>query len=330
MRKNRILCWAICFVLALGLLGGEILFKEITKEKTPIHVYAPKDMESAFKIALKCADMKSDYKIVITKDISEANIIVEMGKEFDPEYTKIAYSPFVIVYSSKDRNIKYMREQGLLQDALFDNRYKEINFNMVIDEVIEEGKWENFGVKDMGTIKVYYPSPETSYYTDYYDFMLVTVNGGTYPNSESDLEKAMEKIERFENSEYTEAVLNYEEKVERTGGFMENTLYLMPEIVGKNLYKSGRLFYPTTTVYVNYYIKADELGSRLVEVFDDPTTFSGNFYDHIEDYGYRNDWDGVLNGISDYMYDERDVYNVLHLDQDRIRPKEQNLVPDLN
>lgn len=322
MRKSRIVHWLLCLVIALGFYMGEGWFREIMAEKSPLYVYAPSDMKSAFKTALNDAGLKSDYEIVITDDASKANIVVETDKEFDSEYTKIAYTPFVVVYSQEDDNIKRMIKSDLLQDAFFNNSYKEINFNKVVQEVVEEGKWENLGVKDMGHIKVYYPAPDTEYYSDYYNFMLVTVNGGVYPKSEDDLKKAIEQIERFENSDYTEAVSDFDEKIDRTGGFLENTLYLVPEKVAKMLAnhnsKYGRLFYPTTTVYVNYYVKADELGSKLVAVFDATHIVSENFYEIIENYGYRNSYDNELGNISDYLCDERDVYNVLHLDAERL------------
>lgn len=324
MRKSRILHWVICLVVAFALFMGEGWFNAITAEKTPLYVYAPSDMKSAFKRALKSAGMKGDYEIVITDDISKANIVVETGKEFDPNYTKVAYSPFVVVYSTEDKNIKNMGKAGLLKDAFFNDKYKEIDFNMVIKEVIEDGAWSNLGVKDMGTMHVYYPAPGSAYYADYYDFMLVTVNGGIYPKDATELEKAIEQIERFENSDYTEAVSDFEEKLDRVGGFMENTLFLLPEKEAGDLASSnskyGRLFYPTTTLYVNWYVKADELGMKLVKVFDDPNTFVGNFYDYIEDEEYRNSYDDMLDGITDYLYDERDVYNVIHLDSNRIKP----------
>jgi len=281
-------------------------------------------MKSGFKRALKSAGMKGDYEIIMTDDISKANIVVETGKEFDPEYTKIAYSPFVVVYSTEDKNIKNMGKTGLLKDAFFNDDYKEIDFNMVIKEVVGEGKWSNLGVKDMGAMHVYYPAPDSDYYADYYDFMLVTVNGGIYPKNESELEKAIKQIEEFENSDYTEAVSDFEEKIDRVGGFMENTFFLIPEKEAGDLAsgnsKYGRLFYPTTTLYVSWYIKADELGMKLVKVFDDPNTVLGNFYDYIENEEYRNSYDDMLDGITDYLHDERDVYNVMHLDSERIRP----------
>lgn len=325
MRKNRVWYWIICIFVAFLVFKGEAWFTRVPKEVLPIYVYAPEDMKKAFERTVDIAGLEDDYKIVMIDDKSKANIIVEMDKEYDSKYSKIAYSPFVVVYSSEDANIKSMIKEGLLQDSFVDAECKEINFNKVIQEVVEEGKWENLGVKDMGTIKVYYPKPSTKYYTDYYDFMLVTVNNGKYPKDETELKKAMEQIERFEKSEFTEEVEDFSEKFNRTGGFLENTLYLIPEheadMLAGNNSEYGRLFYPTTTVYANYYLKTDELGSKLVDVFDYPNTFKGNFYDYLENASYRSDWDNKLNDITSYLYDSRDVYDVQHLDKNRIRPR---------
>ena len=82
------------------------------------------------------------------------------------------------------------------------------------------------------------------------------------------------------------------------------------------------MFYPTTTVYVNYYLKADELGNKLVDVFDMPNTANGNFYNYIEKKNYRNSWNNTLDAFSSNLIDERDVYNVLHLDERRIKPSD--------
>jgi len=326
MRKRRIISWILSLICAFILFHGEEWFKNVTAEKPQLYVYAPADMEEAFMRALDYSGMKHDgYKLLMTHDVSKANIVVEMGKEFDSEYTKILYSPFVVAYSSEDKNLKNMRKAGMLQDAFFNDDYKEINFNKVIEEVAGEGEWENLGVKDMGKMKVYYPAPGTKYYTDYYDFMLVTVNGGSYPKNETDLQKAMEQITCFENSDYTEGVKDFSEKVDRAGGFTENILYLIPEQevnkIANSARKSVRLFYPTITVYANYYIKADDIGSKLVAILDQDGTFLGNFYDYIAGELYRSDWRNVLSFSASYLYGERDVYNVLHLEKDRIRPE---------
>lgn len=320
---RRIICWIITLVVALGFLYSDTWIEKLFSEKKPLYIYAPEDTEEGFKDALKDAGLKGEYKAVFTNDLSVANLSFETGKEFDPQYTKIAYSPFVVVYSNSDKNISRMVKSGLLQDSFFKESYKEINFIKVIQEVLGEGDWENFGVKNIGKIKVYYPAPESKYYFDYYDFMLVTVNGGIYPETEIDLRNAVEVIKQFEASNYTEAVTDFDEKLKRTGGFLENSLYLMTEqeagVIATNNKESGRLFYPTVTIYVNYYVKGDELGQKLIDAFNAPEYWHSNFYTNIHIEKYRTDIQSVLGSISEYLSSDRDVYNVITLDKGRLR-----------
>ena len=332
MRKNRIILWIVCLVVSFGIVKGETFIrKTFFTEKASLYVYAPEDMESAFKRVLKFAGMKSDYKIVMTDEKMRANVIVENNKEFNSEYTKIAFSPFVVAYSTDSDCLKKLEKSGVLNEAFFNNEYYEINLLKVIEEVIGEGRWENFGLKDLGKIKIYYPSRHTSYWSDFYDFMLVTVNNGVYPETETELKNAMEKIHLFENSSYTEATDNFNEKLERNGGFLENIFFILPEKdigeLASSYREYGRLFYPTTTVYYNYYIKVDEIGSRLIKHFEDS---DHNFYYELKLNDYRNDFYSNLDEITNFLYDERDVYNVLHLDADRIKPADLKDIPAEN
>lgn len=323
---KRIIYWILSLIVALGFLYSDTWIDKIFSKKNPLYVYAPEETKPAFKKAIKDSELKSEYKVILTDDISVANLSFETDKEFDSEYTKVAYSPFVVAYSYNDKNISRMIKSGLLQEAFFNDSYKEINFRKVIEEVLGEGNWENFGVKDVGTIKVYYPAPGTKYYSDYYDFMLVTVNGGIYPSTEIDLVNAIEVIKRFEDSNYTEAVEDFDEKLKRTGGFLANSLYLIPEqeagIIATNNKKHGILFYPTVTVYVNYYVKGDELGQKLIDAFDASEFWHINFYSEIELKNYRSDFKNMLEEVSDYLSYERDVYNVIALDKERLKPED--------
>lgn len=325
---KRVSCWILFLIISFAFFYGEGWYKNATADKKPLYVYAPEYLENAFKVPLKCSGLNSEYEIVITKDISQANIIIDTDKEFDSDFFKIAYSPFVVVYSQEDDNLKDMIKAGLLQEASFNDDYYEINFKMVIEEVLAEGKWKNLGVENQDILRVFYPAPGSKYYTDYYDFMLVTINGGAYPKNETELKSAMEKIKLFENSVYTEGVVDFGEKLLRSGGFLEDTLFLMPEQeaerIDEKYKKYGRLFYPTVTVYVDYYLKADELGYKLVEAFYEYTFWDGSFYDQIENYAYRNEVDSELDDFTGYLYHDRDAYNVLNLDSNRIRPESVN------
>lgn len=319
IRKSRIICWALCLVLATALIVGEKVSKNIDtntmfKGKAPITVCAPDDMKDAFKSALHNSGLNHDYKIVMTSD-PNSNICVDYGKENDTNYTKFAFSPFVIAYSDNKNNFKKLKKSEVLILSEFNDDYYDIDFLQVVNEVIEDGSWVNLGIEDLKRIKVFYPSKETPYWNDFYDFMLVTVNKGAYPKSEEEFEKADETIQKFMESSNTEEVSNFDEKIERVGGFPENAFFILPE---KTVYdlaidhsKCTRIFYPTQTVYFNYYVKGDELGNKVISAFEASTTFY-NFYSDLKKKYYRSHSHSELTEMS-RLYDERNVYNVIKI-----------------
>lgn len=333
MRRSRIIYWILCMILALGLINGENFVKEkILKEKESIYVYAPDDMEDAFKRALKQAGMKGDYKIVMTDDKEIANIIVGNDNALYPNSTmsfSFAFSPFVIAYEDDSDYTKKLEESGVLTEAFFDKDYHEIDVSKVIEEASGEGKWSNLGLEEsMGNIKVYYPHKETSYWNDFYNFMLVNVNGGKYPETEEQMKAAIKQVEIFENSDYTEAVQDFNEKIIRNGGFQANSFFFIPEKIAidfadKNN-SSVRLFYPLTTTYFYYYMAVDEIGNKLTPYFDEESNF-GNFYTYIANEYYRSHEVPEISVGLTYVYEERNAYNVVNLDFKRLKPSDVEL-----
>ncbi len=312
MRGKRILQWVMAIVIASIFLFGEGFFVELTKEKTPLTVYAPADMESAFKAALSNSGLSSDYKIVMVEDMNGADVVVDYGKENDETYTNFAFSPFVIAYNTSDSCFKALKKANTVIPSEYNKSFYEIDFLKVIDEVIEEGKWENLGLNDHNQIKLFYPAENTVYWHDFYNFMLLTVNGGIYPKTETEMTRAIEKIERFIKSECTEAVTSFDEKIERTDGFAENTLYVIPEktvyALSKDHDKSTRLFFPLATVNFNYYVKGmSEAGSNVVNSLNDKA------YAKLEYCDYRNKNYYELGDDYSKVYDERDVYQIIEI-----------------
>lgn len=326
--KSRILCWILCISIALGFFyGGDFIKEKLSQEKTPVYVYAHEDMESGFKRALKMAGMKSTHKIVMTDDETKANIVVTTQKEYNSEYEKIAFSPFVVAYNKEDNYASKMKKSGLLIHSKYseeEDGYLEIDFLQVINEVIGNGSWEKFGLPNKGNLEVFYPAESTPYWSDFYDFMLVTVNNGKYPETEEEMKNAMEQIEKFENSKYTEAVKDFKDKIRRTEGFSANSLWIIPEKLAEDLTtestKNARLFYPTITTYLNYYIKCDEIGSKIKSCFNEGGFSGATFYSRLNTWDFRNSEYPKIDSISDYLYYEKDSYNVLILEKDRIKP----------
>lgn len=302
---KRIIAWILGVIVAVVFVAVD---KNINNEKASITVNAPANMKMAFDKARVDAGLKSDYELVMT-DSNTANIVVSSGKADDPEYIKFAFSPFVIGYdSAADKYYKQLRKSNVLTPSEFNNNLYEIDFLKVIDEVTEEGKWSNLGVSDLNTIKVFYPSKDSYYWHDFYDFMLVTVNGGKYPE-EAELKSAKEAVQRFLNSSYTEAVTDFSERIERTGGFTSNAFWILPESEAFFLNNNVMLLYPKVTVYCNFYVKGDEIGKKLIDAFDTEHLLDGNFYTSLYYKGYRNQKYSNICG-SERIQGQRDIYNI--------------------
>lgn len=329
---RRVTAWVLCLILAIGVFYGPSLyggvktyFKEKEAAKKEISIYVPDDMVESFQRAYEMSDssFQGSHKIIQVKDKEKANIIVDTGKEYDAEYEKLAFSPFIIAYSTEESNMKRFKQTGLLIESSYNNENYEIDFGLVINEVLGSGNWEKFGLNDKGKIHVFYPDPSTEYWNDFYDFMLVTVNGGVYPADDESMKKADEQVQKFINSQYTEAIKDFEEKLDRVGLFAENVFWIIPEKLAMDLtYDNSigaNLFYPTITVYMNYYVKYDEVGRLLTKYYKNEG-LAGSFHNYMNGENYRTYEDSVLDDSRDYVHYERNEYNVLTLEKDRIKP----------
>lgn len=320
MRKYRLIEWGVAIVVAIILwIGSETIEKIFTNTHTPkevITVYAPEDMQKAFSKNLSKAELSSKYKIEITENLENADICVNYQKEGDENYEKFAFSPFVIGYSTDKDCLKSLIKANTIIPSAFDEEYYEIDLLKVINEVIEDGKWKNLGIENEKEIKLFYPAEDTIYWQDFYNFMLLTVNRGKYPNTDSEMKNAVEYVENFISSSCTEAVRNFDEKIERTGGFKDNSIFILPEKAMQDLSLSsenyGRLFYPLQTINFYYYITGNtDVGKEVVKNLTD------KFYELIREKGYRNSTYSSYYNRGD-LYDLRDVYNTVEV------PKEKN------
>lgn len=323
IRKKRIVSWVVWFIVAciLFVFDNYNIIDTLFKEKTTITVCAPEDMENALNAALKTSGLKSDYKIEITSN-PNANICVSYGKENDSSYTKFAFSPFIIAYTSDDDYLNALKNSNILIPSEFQKDYYELDFLKVINEILKEGNWSNLGIEGLDKIKIFYPSKETIYWNDFYDFMLVTVNNGIYPETENELKNSISTINKFINSPYTEEVSDFYEKVSRVGGFPESAFFILPEKSVFDIYFSNtnytfpvNILYPTVTVYFNYYIKGDDLGNNIISAFE-----SSKFYSKLKNESYRSTKDSNinLNSNRDFIYGRRNVYNVIKIPDNKI------------
>lgn len=315
-RSARIKQWVITAIVAIAIFGvGKLIeYKENLPEKQTITICAPQDMEGAFKDAIKMSDLKRTHKIVMS-DNPNSNIYVTYGKQGDVNYQKFAFSPFIVAYSNDESCYKALKKSEVCIPSVYDDEYYEINFLKVINEVIGDGQWSNLGIEKQDKIKVFYPSEETVYWSDFYNFLLVTVNNGRYPETVSELQTAEKVIEDFINSQYTEGISDFDEQAKRIGGFPTTAFYVLPEKDAYQLRENDggyvRFLYPTQTVYFNYYIKGDELGKQIIEAFDQSSVLY-DFYYELAAESYRSSLISTLKD-SARVYDDRNVYNVVQI-----------------
>lgn len=310
IKGKRIFAWILASVIALGCFTGvvENIINHFTTEKPYINIYSPITMRDAFSKAMSDSGVSSEYKGMIVDSPENADVLVEYGKEGDKDYTLFAYSPFVIMMSSDNGYYKQLKNTKLLTPSEYYEDNSELELMKIIDEVNGQGLWENLGMDDIGKIHLYYPAENTEYWHDFYNFMLLTVNGGTYPSSKYEMDSASKTVQKFLESSCTEGVTNYKEKITRTGGIPNNVIYIGPEqvlryTVGK-LHCNAFMALPKVTSNFNYYIKANsEIGAKLLD------GMKSKFYSKLAEYYYRSERETSLNTKSDYISGLRNVFN---------------------
>ena len=142
--------------------------------------------------------------------------------------------------------------------------------------------------------------------------MLLTINGGTYPETSTEMNKAVEVMEKFENSSFTESIKNFDEQIVRTSGFGSNILYVLPEKVLFDLAldneQTTRVFFPLKTSYFNYFVKGNsDIGKKVVDNFKDDS------YSSLRNNDYRNSSEYELNNSYSCVLDERDIFKAVEI-----------------
>lgn len=313
-RTIRLIQWGIALSVAAIIFGVGQISNDMANqpEKQLLTVYAPADMEDAFEDALNMSELKETHQIVMSNN-PNSNICVAYAKQGDETYQKFAFSPFVVGYSDSGKCFDMLKESGVCIESAYDSNEYEIDFFKIINEAIGQGQWKNLGIEKQGNLHVFYPDKEGEYWNDFHDFLLATVNNGKYPMTETEIKNAEAIIDKFLNSECTEGVIDFREQVRRTGGFPSTAIYILPEKDLKRICVSedecARLLFPTKTVYLNYYVKGDELGNQVINAFD-KTSFWYDFYDALKSDFYRSTKKSELSVDTINIYDETNVYNV--------------------
>lgn len=310
LRKNRLyrlLLWILTIFIAI--LSTSI-YQYFFAPKTAIVVDCPSDMLSAFKSALKQTTDPKKFKIVI--DNSKPDLIVGYAKESDNAYKQIAFSPFVIGYTSDNNLEKKLEKLNTLIESKFSTEYYDLDFSKVFDAIINNADLVELGFNN--DLVIICPSESSIYWHDFYNFMLITGNNGVYPNSQEE-KTVKEKISKFFSSSHIRMTNNFENQIINTDGFSNKVLYIIPEQTLENLsYVKGyscKVLYPLNTVNFYYYVK--NCSSNGNKIFS--ATNSKDFVHYLHFNYYRSNEDP---SIFSYRYCDgiRNLYNAVEIPAD--------------
>jgi hypothetical protein len=310
-KKNFVVIVITIVVLQIVTFSISKVVDFISIPEKEVTVNAPADMEDAFSAALKKTDLKNDYKVVITSD-EKADISVGYNKEKDGTYTKFAYSPFVMAYNDDKDIFKSLKASKIVKKSKYSD--DEYNFNMLklINTVIEGKSLKDLGFPTEATIFV--PAENSDYWTSFYDFMLITLNDGSYPQDDTEIEKLKSKIVQFLDSKTVEQVSDFDSQLISTNYFSEGAIYILPEQKAGNLsYKAynddkdqARIFYLNATVNLNFYVRANtKNGKKVLSKMN-----SSKFFEKLYLEFYRSEASKEIFN-HDCVKDARDSYKVV-------------------
>lgn len=311
IRGKRVFAWIIASVFAFLCFSGTIekIVSGFISEKSYINICAPSFTQKAWNEAIKASGLSGSYKGMIVDNPEDAEILVEYSKEGDMRYTLFAYSPFVIAVNNDNGYFKDLKNTNLITPSEFNSDYYELELMEIISEVNGQCLWENLGINDNGKIRVYYPAESTVYWHDFYNFLLLTVNGGIYPSTKQEMDNAAQTVQKFLDSQYTEGVTEYKEKIIRTGGVPTNVIYLGTEESLRramdSLNYTACMLFPKVTSNFNLYVTSNtELGANVVGGME------SKFYDKLAGCYFRSTVVSSLYSKSDHFTGLRNVYEV--------------------
>lgn len=320
MVKEKYGYWIAGIVVAfvLNLIGGFFAPQPVNPNRQTITVNAPPRMQAAFNSTLEVLKLDNDYVLEFTED-NNANFVVTEGKNATGEL--FAYSPFIAIFNWDSDLKEQCVEKGYFVESKTDSGEYDLDFKKIINESISS---------QGSSFKIYYPSKESVYWDEFYDFLLFTVNDGYYPKNSSDMKTASETIEKFLDAKNTESIAS--SGLKRLNSISENSIYFMTYVELADLYSNNgfsrfRIMYPQTVVYHNYHASFDETGKIL---FDMLSQENSGFFESYNHTGYSMLNSKCYNtpytsGVSrfyntDYATGKRSTYNGVEIPEVTINP----------
>ena len=265
-RFYRIIPLAVILVI-LNVVSAGIIAKNRPKEEISGYV------DSAFEDIIDEQDNKSAFKknfnLVIEDNIKKADFILTSDLnaiDTTKEYETLGYTPLILLLNTKTA-------KNLSQDfiTLEDDRSGSYTceFKMVIDAILNNKGWKSLGKKDDNRIIIYCPKKDTLEGKLFYDFLLITLNNGKYP--EENLEEIKKNADAFLSSKQVVQTDAVSKVLNLSGNLNENNIYICFEadLLQARNNDDFKFAYPSLTVVKKAYLQYNgENGKKLKEIFD--------------------------------------------------------------
>lgn len=299
LKIKRIIIWIIAIAITLSFTFLKQLEeknkqkKQTEPEKIQVQLseeFKMIDEEDIIKI-FKKTEIGDKYDMTINYEPSEKDDVVissEYSKHLEDSEV-IGYSPLVVAIGRNKGDIKKYAEAGLLtsneeiEGKISDET--DIDFKEIIKAVINGENWSKFG-GDKEEIRILYPELDTIDGELFYEFLLITVNGGKYPKTDEDMEKTKEYIDEFLSKPNVQSV-DMQKRLEINSGDITNDVYCAFE-------NTVMKYADTNSVYVAYpketIIKEINLQSK---------TEKGRKFEKIisEEVGFLGSWGSIKDNI---------------------------------
>lgn len=274
MVKKRIKFWAVAIVLGFVLVWGGNCYAKRNVERSTITVNAPQAMQEAFIKTLKMTKLNEKYEIKFT-DSEDANFTVTTQKGKNGQL--IAYSPIIAVFNPDEELYQSYIDNGVFIQSETEYGAYDFDFEKIMDDIIKNPN---------SNYKIYYPDSSIGDKNTFYDFLLYTANGGSYPKIGINMAETKEKVNTFLQCKNVETIS--ESTIDKIGGFSKNSIYFISLADLGYVYEEKgincKVMYPKTVLYYNYYANFDETGKILYDALEQE---SGSFLtNYTENTGY--------------------------------------------
>ncbi len=313
--KQKYRFWVIGIIIAMIFT----VISNISKapepaERTVITINAPENMQSGFQKTLEKLKVEKQYELQYT-DNPNANFTVSEGSNANGEL--IAYSPFVAVFNSDEKLYDNLVKEEIFVPSKVDSDWDDFDFKKIMDQSLST---------DGSSFKIYYPSQDSDYWDEFYNFLLFTANDGYYPKAGTNMEETVKTVEEFLSCKNVEPVSS--NSLKRINSIPQNSIYFITYADLAYIYRTSGIsgfivMYPKTVVYHSYYMAYDETGKILYDFLSQSheSFFGGCYdtvgYDMLYYYSYLNTryTSGTVRFTSTNYNDikKRDQYNAVEI-----------------